>query len=60
MSKRKDYYKILGVDRRADAADIKKAYRTSAKLYHPDRAEGDKKQAEDKFREIAEAYEVTI
>lgn len=58
MSKRKDYYKILDVDRMASLPDIKKAYRTAAKKHHPDRAAGDKKEAEKKFQEIAEAYEV--
>lgn len=58
MSKRKDYYKILDIHRTADTADIKKAYRSAAKKHHPDRATGDKKKAEEKFREVAEAYEV--
>lgn len=60
MSKRKDYYKILEVHRTADTADIKKAYRSAARKHHPDRAAGDKKVAEEKFREIAEAYEVCL
>ncbi|GMH43235.1 hypothetical protein BSKO_11157 [Bryopsis sp. KO-2023] len=58
MSKRKNYYKILEVDRMASLPDIKKAYRSAAKKHHPDRATGDKKEAEEKFREVAEAYEV--
>ena len=49
----KDPYKILGVDRNADEADIKKAYRKLAKQYHPDKSTGN----EDKFKEIADAYE---
>jgi curved DNA-binding protein len=53
----KDYYKILGVERTADAAEIKKAYRKLAMKYHPDRNQGNK-QAEDQFKEINEAYEV--
>lgn len=51
-----DYYQTLGVDRGASAADIKKAYRQLAKEYHPDR--NPDKSAEQKFREVSEAYEV--
>ncbi len=53
-----DYYKILGVGRDATADDIKKAYRKLAMKYHPDKAKGDKKQAEEKFKQISEAYAV--
>lgn len=53
----KDYYKILGVDRSADATDIKKAYRRLAVQYHPDKNPGDK-AAEEKFKEVTEAYQV--
>ena len=53
----RDYYEILGVDKSASAADIKKAYRRLAMKYHPDRNNGDK-EAEAKFKEIGEAYEV--
>ncbi|GAB3526920.1 J domain-containing protein [Pontibacter brevis] len=53
----KDYYTILGVDKKASQADIKKAYRALAKKYHPDKNKGDK-AAEDKFKDISEAYEV--
>lgn len=53
----KDYYKILGVERGANADDIKKAFRKLARKYHPDVNPGDKK-AESKFKEINEAYEV--
>jgi DnaJ-class molecular chaperone len=53
----KDYYKILGVARGANADDIKKAFRKLARKYHPDVNPGDKK-AEAKFKEINEAYEV--
>jgi curved DNA-binding protein len=53
----KDYYKILGVERSASEQDIKKAYRKLAMKYHPDRNPGNK-QAEDKFKEINEAYQV--
>jgi molecular chaperone DnaJ len=53
----RDYYEILGVARDADAESIKKAYRKLALQYHPDRNGGDK-EAEDKFKEATEAYEV--
>ena len=53
----KDYYKILGVDRKANEDEIKKAYRKLAVKYHPDKNPGDSK-AEDKFKEINEAYQV--
>ena len=53
----RDYYEVLGVDKSASAADIKKAYRRLAMKYHPDRNNGDK-EAEAKFKEIGEAYEV--
>lgn len=53
----KDYYKILGVEKSASEAEIKSAYRKLAKQYHPDKNPGDKK-AEEKFKEINEAYEV--
>ena len=53
----KDYYKALGVERKASADDIRKAYRKLAMQYHPDKNPGDKK-AEDKFKEINEAYQV--
>ncbi len=53
----KDYYKILGLEKGADAAAVKKAYRKLAAKYHPDKNPG-KKSAEDKFKEINEAHEV--
>jgi curved DNA-binding protein len=53
----KDYYKILGVDRNADEKAIKRAYRKLALKYHPDKNPGDT-QAEEKFKELNEAYEV--
>lgn len=56
MAKR-DFYEILGVDKGADAATIKKAYRKVAIKYHPDK-NPDNKEAEEKFKEAAEAYEV--
>ena len=56
MSK-KDYYKVLGVDKNATQEDIKKAYRKLAIQYHPDKNPGDK-NAEEKFKEATEAYEI--
>src|SRR5579883_1947077 len=53
----KDYYKVLGVDKKASQDDIKKAYRKLAIKYHPDKNPGDKK-AEEKFKEINEANDV--
>lgn len=56
MAEKRDYYEILGVERNADAASIKKAYRKLAVKFHPDKNPGDK-EAEDKFKELGEAYE---
>ena len=56
MAKR-DYYEVLGVKRDAEEADIKKAYRRIAMKFHPDR-NSDDKDAEEKFKEASEAYEV--
>ncbi len=53
----KDYYAVLGVDKKADAATIKKTYRALARELHPDKTKGDKK-LEDRFKEISEAYEI--
>lgn len=53
----KDYYKILGVGKNADEKEIKKRYRKLARAFHPDRNQGDK-SAEEKFKDINEAYEV--
>ena len=57
MSTKRDYYDVLGVGKSADASEIKKAYRKLAMKYHPDKNPGDK-EAEEKFKEINEAYEV--
>ena len=56
MSKR-DYYDILGVPKSASADELKKAYRKLAIKFHPDKNPGDK-EAEEKFKEAAEAYDV--
>ncbi len=57
MSNKRDFYEILGVSKNANEAEIKKAYRKMAIKYHPDKNPGDK-EAEDKFKEAAEAYEI--
>jgi molecular chaperone DnaJ len=57
LSTKKDYYELLGVNRNASEDDIKKAYRKLALQHHPDRNPGDK-QAEEKFKEVSEAYSV--
>ena len=57
MADKRDYYEVLGVQKGASAEEIKKAYRKMAMKYHPDRNPGDK-EAEEKFKEAAEAYEV--
>jgi molecular chaperone DnaJ len=55
---KKDYYEVLGVPRTATTDDVKSAYRRLARQYHPDVAKEDPKAAEEKFKEISEAYEV--
>ena len=55
---KRDYYEVLGVAKSADAEEIKRAYRKLAMKHHPDRVEGNKGEAESKFKEAAEAYEI--
>ena len=59
MSDKRDYYEVLGVTKGVSEADLKKAYRKVAKKYHPDTNPGDK-EAEEKFKEAAEAYAVPV
>ena len=59
MAGSKDYYEMLGVSKTATDDELKKAYRQLAKKYHPDAHEGeDKKAAEEKFKEVSQAYSV--
>lgn len=60
LSQRKDWYKILGISKTASAAEIKKAYKKLALQWHPDKNADNREEAEAKFREIAEAYEVSF
>ena len=57
MAQKRDYYEVLGVSKGASADELKKAYRKLAIQYHPDKNPGDK-EAEEKFKELAEAYDV--
>lgn len=58
MATKEDYYKLLNVDRNASDAEIKKSYRSLAMKYHPDRNKDNPEEAEKKFKQINEAYEV--
>ncbi len=60
MAEEKDYYRILGVSRNASKDEIKRAYRELVKKYHPDLHPDNKKEYEEKFKEISEAYEVLM
>ncbi len=58
MAEKRDYYEVLGIEKSASQDDIKKAYRKLAKKFHPDMNQDNKAQAEEKFKEVSEAYEV--
>ena len=58
MANKRDYYEILEINKNATEEEIKKAYRKLAKKYHPDANPDNKKEAEEKFKEVSEAYEV--
>lgn len=58
MATKEDFYKLLGVDRNASDAEIKKSYRSKAMKYHPDRNKDNPAEAEAKFKQIKEAYEI--
>lgn len=58
MSEKRDYYEVLGVDKNASEAELKKAYKKMARKYHPDLNRDDPKAAEEKFKEVNEAYDV--
>ena len=62
MANKRDYYEVLGVDKKASADEIKSAYRKLALKWHPDRwvngSDAEKKTAEENFKEAAEAYSV--
>ena len=58
MAQKRDYYEVLGVDKNATDEELKKAYRRLAKKYHPDANPDNKEEAEKKFKEVNEAYEV--
>ena len=60
MAYKRDYYGVLGIGKSASKAEIKKAYRKLAKKYHPDMNKDNQKAAEEKFKEISEAYEILI
>lgn len=58
MAEKKDYYEVLGVSKSATDEEIKKAYRSLAKKYHPDLNKDNPEEAAAKFKEVSEAYEV--
>lgn len=58
MAGKRDYYEVLGVEKGATDEELKKAFRKMAKKYHPDANQDNKEEAEAKFKEVNEAYEV--
>ncbi len=58
MANKRDYYEVLGVDKNVSDDELKKAYRRLAKKYHPDANPDNRKEAEEKFKEVSEAYKV--
>ena len=60
MAQKRDYYEVLGLSRDAKAEEVKSAYRKLAKKFHPDMNKDNPKEAEEKFKEVSEAYEVLI
>ena len=58
MAMKRDYYEILGVDRSVTEEDLKKAYRKLAVKWHPDKNPDDRARAEERFKEISEAYQI--
>ena len=58
MAQKRDYYEVLGVNKNSSEDEIKRAFRRLAKKYHPDANPDNKKEAEEKFKEVNEAYEV--
>lgn len=60
MAEKRDYYEVLGVAKTASEDEIKKAYRELARRYHPDVTKEDKAHAEERFKEVSEAYEVLV
>jgi len=60
MAEKRDYYEVLGVAKDASLDEIKKAYRSLARKYHPDVTKEDKAEAEERFKEVSEAYEVLV
>ena len=58
MAQKRDYYEVLGVSKNVTDEELKKAYRKLAKKYHPDANPDNKEEAEKKFKEVNEAYEI--